>query len=348
MDFKIEAAYNVLTEDSVLEYDLPQQLGKYPVAFLGKGTYIWDSKVTAGIINTLHKGYTAYNLQIGRFNAIAKGTSFLIGLNHDYQKVFLGHSELIEDETNIDTYTNEKGQILIKNDVWIGNGVTIMAGVTIGNGAIIAANSHVVKDVEPYTIVGGNPAKFIKYRFDKDIIDKLLTIRWWNWSDEELRLNKKYLNGDVETFCDIFYDRYKEERDSVQEYEIEKAKYNYLFFVDFNSNFPVYDRVIEQFVNKYKDSDEHQLIIFIEKEFADQNSQLLETFNTYLERCLKKYNSKCIVNICIDTLDKCESLFKSVDYYITSRDFKVVLYSEYADIYNVQMISGVDAFIFRD
>lgn len=348
MDIKIEAPYNNVNEDTVFTCDLPQQLGQYPIAFIGKGTYIWDSIVTTGIMNTMYKGYTLHNLQIGRFNAIAKGTSFRLGINHDYKKVFLGHSNLIEDETNRTIYQNEKGQILIKNDVWIGSNVTIMAGVTIGNGAIIAANSHVVKDVEPYTIVGGNPAKFIKYRFDKDIIDKLLTIRWWNWSNEELELNKKYLNGDVETFCDIFYNRYKKERDSVPEYEIEKAKYNYLFFVDFNSSFPVYDRVIEQFVNKYKDSDEHQLILFIEKEYANQNPQLVETFYTYLEKCFEKYNSKCIVKICIDSLDKCRSLFRSVDYYITSRESGTVLYSEYADEYDVKVISGVDVYIFID
>lgn len=61
-----------------------------------------------------------------------------------------------------------------------------MSGVTISNGAVVAANSHVVKDVEPYSIVGGNPAKHIKYRFNKNIINKLLEIKWWNLDDENL------------------------------------------------------------------------------------------------------------------------------------------------------------------
>jgi virginiamycin A acetyltransferase len=71
-----------------------------------------------------------------------------------------------------------KGNVIIGNDVWIGSNVTIMSGVTIGDGAVIANNSHVVKNVEPYTLVGGNPAKLIKYRFSKEQIEKLLKIKW--------------------------------------------------------------------------------------------------------------------------------------------------------------------------
>lgn len=86
---------------------------------------------------------------------------------------------------------NTKGDVVIGNDVWIGDNVTIMSGVKVGDGAIIGAYSHVVKNVEPYSIVGGNPAKFIRYRFRKDQIEKLLQIQWWNW--EESKINK-YVN----------------------------------------------------------------------------------------------------------------------------------------------------------
>jgi len=80
-----------------------------------------------------------------------------------------------------------KGDIVIGNDVWIGYGVTILSGVTIGDGAIVAANSCVVKDVPPYSIVGGVPAKVIKYRFDDETIGKLLKIRWWDWDEQKIR-----------------------------------------------------------------------------------------------------------------------------------------------------------------
>jgi acetyltransferase-like isoleucine patch superfamily enzyme len=82
-----------------------------------------------------------------------------------------------------------KGDVVIGNDVWIGDNVTIMSGVTVGDGAIIAAYSHIVKDVEPYSVVGGNPGKFIRYRFRKDQIEKLLQIKWWDWEEKDKQVS---------------------------------------------------------------------------------------------------------------------------------------------------------------
>ena len=75
---------------------------------------------------------------------------------------------------------------VIGNDVWVGANVTILKGVSIGDGAVIAAGAVVTKDVEPYAIVGGVPAKFRKYRFDKEIVRKLLELQWWNYTLESL------------------------------------------------------------------------------------------------------------------------------------------------------------------
>ena len=83
-------------------------------------------------------------------------------------------------------HPSTKGDVIIGNDVWIADNVTIMSGVNIGDGAVIAKNSHVVKNVEPYSLVGGNPAKLIKYRFTKNQIEKLLQIKWWNWNDDKI------------------------------------------------------------------------------------------------------------------------------------------------------------------
>jgi virginiamycin A acetyltransferase len=79
-----------------------------------------------------------------------------------------------------------KGDIIIKNDVWIGVNCTILDGITIGNGAVIGAGSVVTKDVPPYAIVGGNPAKVIKYRFTKDIIDEIENIQFWDMDINEI------------------------------------------------------------------------------------------------------------------------------------------------------------------
>ena len=98
--------------------------------------------------------------------------------------------EKIKEFLLIDNYS-----AIIGNDVWIGNNVLIKGGVRIGDGAIIAMGAVVSKDVPPYAIVGGVPAQVIKYRFEKEIVDKLLKIQWWNWSDDELVKNSGYFGN---------------------------------------------------------------------------------------------------------------------------------------------------------
>ena len=91
--------------------------------------------------------------------------------------------------------------MVIGHDVWIGMNVTILSGVTIGSGAVIGANSLVVHDVEPYSIVGGNPAKHLRNRFDTDVVARLLALEWWNWSDEEvLEAIPHLMNADIQDF----------------------------------------------------------------------------------------------------------------------------------------------------
>ena len=91
------------------------------------------------------------------------------------------------------TAWDNKGNIVIGNDVWIGYEAVIMAGVHIGNGAIIAARAVVTKDVPPYTIVGGVPARPIRKRFDEEVIRKLETLKWWDWSAEKIRRCLPYM-----------------------------------------------------------------------------------------------------------------------------------------------------------
>jgi virginiamycin A acetyltransferase len=97
------------------------------------------------------------------------------------------------DEIKTVTESSEKGNITIGNDVWIGYRATIIGEVTIGDGAIIGAGALVVDDVPPYAVVGGVPAKVIKYRFEKNQIDSLLKIKWWNWDNKEMSSISKFI-----------------------------------------------------------------------------------------------------------------------------------------------------------
>ena len=100
-------------------------------------------------------------------------------------------------------------EVIIGNDVWIGANVVILPGVKIGDGAILAAGAVVNRDVEPYSVVGGVPAKIIKYRFDKTVIDELMRIKWWEWEHEEIVKNIEFLyvvNGFIGAFCKRYCD----------------------------------------------------------------------------------------------------------------------------------------------
>ena len=144
-------------------------------------------------------------LIIGNFCSIARNFTVYLGGNHNVNWVStypFGHIHTSTFNTFFaENHPSTKGNVVIGNDVWIGGNVTIMSGVTVGDGAVIANNSHVVKNVEPYSLVGGNPAKLIKYRFTNKQISELLEIKWWDWDDEKInKITHLLCNSDIETF----------------------------------------------------------------------------------------------------------------------------------------------------
>ena len=141
-------------------------------------------------------------LIIGKFCQIATGVRFIMnGANHaldglsTYPFKVMGKSW-----SNAPINVTSKGDTIVGNDVWIGNSATIMQGISIGHGAIIGTNALVTKDVEPYTIVGGNPAKPIRKRFDDKTIDLLLGLAWWDWSLDKIEQHlPAIISGDIES-----------------------------------------------------------------------------------------------------------------------------------------------------
>lgn len=134
-------------------------------------------------------------LIIGKFCSIACGAKFVFtSANHKLGSLstypfplFFEEWEL--DKANVTDSWDNKGDIVIGNDVWIGYEAVVMQGVKIGDGAIIGARAVVTKDVPPYTIVGGVPAKPIRKRFSDDVISRLLEIKWWEWPYEKIKEN---------------------------------------------------------------------------------------------------------------------------------------------------------------
>src|SRR5579875_1400017 len=172
-----------------------------PNIMVGDYTYYDDFENVSNFeINVkYHFDFIGDKLVIGKFCMIASDVTFIMnGANHltdaitSYPFAIFGQdwSKAMEGKT----YPT-KGDTVVGNDVWIGHQATIMPGIKIGDGAIIATNSTVTKNVEPYTVVGGNPAREIRKRFANKDIATLLEIKWWNWDIERITRNVKNLTG---------------------------------------------------------------------------------------------------------------------------------------------------------
>lgn len=178
---------------------------------IGYGAYA--KKTTFGNYNRLYDGVSLNNVSLGDFSYVAKGTKIAnatigkfcsigpdckVALSKHPTKDFVStHPAFFSIVKRVNVtfadknYFNEFEKISIGNDVWIGANSIVLDGVNIGDGAIIAAGSIVSKDIPPYAIAGGVPAKIIKYRFDNDEIEKLLNIKWWNMDIKFLKDNFK-------------------------------------------------------------------------------------------------------------------------------------------------------------
>ncbi len=147
---------------------------------------------TYGKPEILHWGEPT-KLKIGKFCSIADGVKIFLGGNHrsDWITTYPFSALTTEwpEAKDIIGHPASNGNVVIGNDVWIGNGAVILSGVKIGDGAIVGANAVIRKNVPPYSIFIGNPAIEIRKRFDKETIERLLNIKWWDWPIEKIRDN---------------------------------------------------------------------------------------------------------------------------------------------------------------
>lgn len=164
---------------------------KNPNILVGDYTYYDDPADVHNFEKNVlyHFDFIGDKLIIGRFCQIATGVRFVMnGGNHDLNGFSSFPFIMFQSQwPEVPPITNRKKDTVIANDVWIGYEATNMPGVTIGNGAIIGTKAVVTKDVAPYEMVGGNPAKVIRKRFDDETIDFLLQLQWWDWPIAKIR-----------------------------------------------------------------------------------------------------------------------------------------------------------------
>ncbi len=178
----------------------------HPNIQIGDYTYYNDFRLPMDDVRQLlvpymHQ-YAPEKLIIGKFGQIAHGVQFITSSANHQMDGFSTYPFSVFGEPWISSYQAKwpnKGDTIVGNDVWIGHQALIMPAVTIGDGAIIASGSIVTKDVPPYAIVAGNPAKVIRKRFDEHTITSLLEIKWWDWPIEKITQNLAAIVGaDIE------------------------------------------------------------------------------------------------------------------------------------------------------
>lgn len=204
---KVPILRTILRKRNKLQFDKKwRKLNSHNDTVVGDRVFPIDvvevGKHTYGMLN-IQSVYSTPNekLVIGNFVSIAPGALFLMGVNHQTQtySTFPLYSRFVK-RCPIDAVS--KGHIIIDDEVWIGTNAIIFSGIRIGKGAIIAAGALVTKDVPPYAIVGGNPAKIIKYRFSKEIIDILMPINLEIIPLEWIKENIDFMYKNIESIED--------------------------------------------------------------------------------------------------------------------------------------------------
>lgn len=312
------------------------------------------------------------HILIGRFSSLSWGLIFSLGYNHRYKNVvstfpFHRRARLrkifsqIQDRANSQPILpcknvlnrNNHYQIIIGNDVWIGRGATILGGVKIGSGAIIGANSTVTKDIPPYAIAAGNPARVIKYRFDQETIKKFMAIKWWNWDVKKIMENAPLMN-DVEEFLEKHYtpDLEKVPYEKISPggglgyLEFEKyladGKKIFSFVADFQAPVPLWKRIVSGFCqSKFENS---LLVIWTGKDSTPENiKNLIDYIGTF------KNDAGQNIFIIPSTKEKIFSpyiLKRQTTHFITTREMISLECMDWLWDTNVKIVSALDDGIF--
>ncbi len=320
----------------------------YTAAYIGAYTYCCGLMVDNGAEFEIETNQLHHNLQIGKYNSIGNDMQCILGRNHNYMNVSTGAVQLMLQENNVKipsykTSFNNKGMIIIQNDVWFGENVTVMPGVIIRNGAVIARNSHVVSDVPPYAIVGGNPAKIIGYRYTPEQIEKLQMIAWWDWKNEKIIENATYFTEDIDGFCDTFFLEAKQEFENYMDNRTldEDA---YFVFVDYYENYGVISSVIEAFLDEFI-GEKKKLFLFIQED--ERTGKIDASYKERLEGLVDAVNAEpgicCSLELAGGSIEDAKTCFLNCSHYIATRTFDTVCFSCLADRLGMEIISGVDS-----
>lgn len=182
----------LLGRDLVLGQDLGElrRLERAGRVSFGRGTY--------GVPTVMTYIHDSTRLHVGSYTSIAGGSTIMLGGKHPTDRVTTYPHRIMMnmDGAGADGFPIPTGDTFIGSDAWICTGALLISGVTVGDGAIVAGGAVVTRDVPPYAVVGGNPARVISYRHTEEQREALLDIKWWDWPEDEIREAVPLLSGD--------------------------------------------------------------------------------------------------------------------------------------------------------
>lgn len=305
---------------------------------IGRGSYIVDASYECGI--------PFCSVIVGHFSSIAHDVKFVVGLDHDMRGLTTFGTESLDKsgaecmaEQNVKQWTGPKNQIIIGHDVWIARGVTIMGGVHIGNGACVAAGALVSKDVPPYALVGGVPARVIRYRFPEYVISKLQRIKWWYWSKEQIQsvVGKAKTPEDVGAFVEEYNKDLPPPSGQLSEYR--KRGYRVFYFSPGSEGEKLLPHVLEEYRHSFSDEDKVCLVIDITERRDEYQTMIADVGAWTQEKMVLPVTRQDVGAVPIDVL-------QSIDYLITNRDFTTSVYCDYAADFRVKFLYAFEEHLF--
>ncbi|MEY8355307.1 CatB-related O-acetyltransferase [Lachnospiraceae bacterium 54-53] len=338
MVYHVKYNPQTIKNKTLLTMPVPGAGERFPFMQIDTDSYIVGAEIQSGLNFNYSEG--VHCIQIGKYCALADKITFLVNLNHDYKSVYQGSPGFLT--AGSPGRTRRKGSLLIQNDVWIGNGVTVLGGVTIHNGAVIGAESVVTKDVPPYAIAAGNPARVIGHRFGEEQRRALQEIGWWNWPMETLLQRQEFFARPVEDFIEAYGAEAKEKwNQAVPAMEKDERK-SILFLMDPEEPFPLWEKILKEYFRAERERLPSRLVMYIPpsaaaKGFLKVLTDRLKDFKGWEEEALLLEGKES---------DDLRGLFAAADYFIATRNENNILWTEYADHYDVKLLYGTDIPVF--
>lgn len=341
---KLTISPNQISDYTCVTINSQGPLSSFPFLSVDRDSYLVGVEVQSGI--NFDPAGGRHCIAIGKGCSLAESITFMIDLNHDYASVCQGAVSFLSKSPS-HSRAPRKGSIILQNDVWVGHGATVMAGVTLHNGCVVAADAVVTKDVPPYAIVGGNPAKILRYRFDSDIIDALQKIAWWDWDPQTQRLRQEDFLLPVPEFVAKYLPEAEQRIQGPATVpprtlacETIHSSKTVLVIPDFSDAYPLYPRIFEQYFTKNR-PDLALLIYLSAKDSTPENLNLIQ-------RILRRYEN-CDCDVILQTGETLEeyALFQLADYFVTTRSKDTVLRTCLADLCQTKILYGTDDPIFH-